>query len=52
MRSACAHHLVPVTGRMWVGVLPGDKLIGSSKFVRLAVWILSRPHLQEQATVC
>lgn len=51
VRSACAHHLVPVTGRMWVGVLPGDKLIGISKFVRLANWILSRPHLQEEATV-
>lgn len=50
VRSACAHHLVPVTGRMWVGVLPGDKLIGISKFVRLANWILSRPHLQEEAT--
>lgn len=51
VRSACAHHFVPVTGRMWVGVLPADKLIGISNFVRLANWILSRPHLQEEATV-
>lgn len=42
VRSACAHHLVPVTGRMWVGVLPGDKLIGISKFVRLANWMLTK----------
>ncbi|MGN8544671.1 GTP cyclohydrolase I [Bradyrhizobium sp. C9] len=36
---------------MWVGVVPGEKVIGISKFVRLANWIMSRPHIQEEAAV-
>ncbi|WP_245509226.1 GTP cyclohydrolase I [Bradyrhizobium zhanjiangense] len=51
VRSTCSHHLVPMTGRMWVGVVPGEKVIGISKFVRLANWIMSRPHIQEEAAV-
>ena len=51
IRSACSHHLVPITGRLWIGVLPGEKVIGISKFVRLANWIMSRPHIQEEAAV-
>ncbi|RXG88702.1 GTP cyclohydrolase I [Bradyrhizobium zhanjiangense] len=47
VRSTCSHHLVPMTGRMWVGVVPGEKVIGISKFVRLANWIMSRPHIQD-----
>lgn len=51
VRSACSHHLVPITGRLWVGVLPGDRVIGISKFVRLARWVMARPHIQEEAAV-
>lgn len=51
VRSACSHHLVPITGKLWIGVLPGEKVIGISKFVRLANWIMSRPHIQEEAAV-
>ena len=51
VRSACSHHLVPITGRLWVGVLPGERVIGISKFVRLARWIMARPHIQEEAAV-
>ncbi|KRQ03849.1 GTP cyclohydrolase I [Bradyrhizobium manausense] len=51
VRSTCSHHLVPMTGRMWVGVVPGEKVIGISKFARLANWIMSRPHIQEEAAV-
>jgi GTP cyclohydrolase I len=49
VRSACSHHFVPITGKLWVGVIPGDRVIGISKFSRLADWVLSRPHIQEEA---
>lgn len=49
-RSCCAHHLVPILGRVWIGVLPGEWLIGLSKFHRLTQWIMSRPQIQEEAT--
>lgn len=51
IRSACSHHLVPITGRAWIGVLPSDKVIGISKFVRLTEWVMARPQIQEEATV-
>lgn len=51
VRSCCAHHLVPVIGEAWIGVLLGDKMMGLSKYNRLTDWIMSRPHTQEEATV-
>ena len=51
IRSACSHHLVPITGRAWIGVLPSDRVIGISKFVRLTEWVMARPQIQEEATV-
>jgi GTP cyclohydrolase I len=51
VRSACSHHLVPIVGNCWIGVLPSDRVIGISKFVRLAEWIMARPQIQEESTV-
>ena len=51
IRSACSHHLVPIMGQCWIGVIPSDHVIGISKFSRLANWIFSRPQIQEEATV-
>ncbi len=51
IRSACSHHLVPILGKAWVGVIPTDRVIGLSKFNRLAHWIFSRPQIQEEAVV-
>lgn len=51
IRSACSHHLVPITGRCWIGILPNDRVIGISKFVRLVNWVMARPQIQEEATV-
>jgi len=31
--------------------LPSDRVIGISKFNRLIDWVLSRPHIQEEAAV-
>lgn len=49
--SCCSHHLVPIRGKLWVGVHPGERVIGLSKFHRLAEWIFRRPQIQEEATV-
>jgi GTP cyclohydrolase I len=53
VRSACSHHLVPILGRLWIGVLPkaGSKLIGLSKYARIAEWVMSRPQIQEEAVM-
>lgn len=51
VRSACSHHLCPIIGEAWVGILPAEKLIGISKIARLCDWIMSRPQIQEEATV-
>lgn len=50
VRSACSHHLVPILGQAWIGVIPGDRIIGLSKFNRLTEWVMARPQIQEEAT--
>ncbi len=51
VRSACSHHLCPIMGRVWVGVMPNEhsNLIGLSKYNRLIDWVMSRPQIQEEA---
>ena len=51
VRSACSHHLCPIIGRVWIGVMPNEhsNLIGLSKFARLTDWVMSRPQIQEEA---
>ena len=51
VRSACSHHLVPILGECWIGIKPGNKVIGLSKFARVADWVFSRPHIQEEAVM-
>jgi GTP cyclohydrolase I len=53
VRSACSHHLVPIIGRLWIGVMPGEgsQLIGLSKYARIAEWVMSRPQIQEEAVM-
>jgi GTP cyclohydrolase I len=51
VRSACSHHLCPILGRVWIGILPNEhsNLIGLSKYARICDWIMSRPQIQEEA---
>ena len=51
VRSACSHHLCPIIGRVWVGVMPNENsaLIGLSKYARLIEWVMARPQIQEEA---
>jgi GTP cyclohydrolase IA len=53
VRSACSHHLCPILGRVWIGVLPNEfsNLIGLSKYARICEWIMSRPQIQEEAVM-
>ncbi len=53
VRSACSHHLCPIIGRLWVGVMPNEHsaLIGLSKYARLVEWVMARPQIQEEAIV-
>ena len=53
VRSACSHHLCPILGRVWIGILPNEhsNLIGLSKYVRVCDWVMSRPQIQEEAVV-
>ncbi|NYE63768.1 GTP cyclohydrolase I [Duganella sp. 1224] len=53
VRSACSHHLCPIMGKVWIGVMPNphSNLIGLSKYARLAGWIMNRPQIQEEAVV-
>ncbi len=53
VRSACSHHLCPILGRVWIGILPNEhsNLIGLSKYARICDWVMSRPQIQEEAVV-
>ncbi len=53
VRSACSHHMCPILGRIWIGVLPNEhsNLIGLSKYARIADWIMTRPQIQEEAVI-
>ena len=53
VRSACSHHLCPIIGKVWIGVLPNEhsNLIGLSKYARICEWIMSRPQIQEEAVM-
>ncbi len=51
VRSACSHHLCPIMGKVWIGIMPNEhsNLIGLSKYSRICDWIMSRPQIQEEA---
>lgn len=51
VRSACSHHLCPIMGKVWIGIMPNEhsNLIGLSKYARLIDWVMSRPQIQEEA---
>lgn len=53
VRSTCSHHLCPIIGRLWIGLMPNEhsNLIGLSKYNRLADWVMSRPQIQEEAII-
>jgi GTP cyclohydrolase I len=48
--SMCAHHLVPFFGNAHIAYIPGDQIIGISKFARILEFYAKRPQLQERIT--
>lgn len=51
IRSTCSHHFCAIEGSAWCGIIPGGRVIGLSKFARLTDWVMSRPQIQEEATI-
>ena len=48
LRSMCSHHHQPVAGVAYIGIIAAQKLIGLSKYTRLAQWCSRRGTLQEE----
>lgn len=48
LKSICSHHHQPVTGVAYIGVIPDKKVIGLSKYIRIAQWCARRGTLQEE----
>jgi GTP cyclohydrolase I len=48
LKSMCSHHHQPVSGVAYIGILAATKLIGLSKYTRIAQWCARRGTLQEE----
>jgi GTP cyclohydrolase I len=48
IRSMCSHHHQPVVGVVYIGIIAAEKLIGLSKYTRIAQWCARRGTLQEE----
>lgn len=48
LKSMCSHHHQPVRGIAYIGVIPSEKVIGLSKYARIAHWCARRGTLQEE----
>ena len=48
LRSMCSHHHQPVSGVAYIGIIAANKLIGLSKYTRIAQWCAKRGTLQEE----
>jgi GTP cyclohydrolase I len=48
LTSMCSHHHQIVRGVAYIGIIAADKLIGLSKYTRIAQWCASRGTLQEE----
>ena len=48
LKSVCSHHHQPVVGVAYIGIIAADKLIGLSKYTRIAQWCARRGTLQEE----
>ncbi len=50
VHSVCEHHMLPFVGVAHIGYLPGDRILGLSKFARVVSFFSHRPQTQERLT--
>jgi GTP cyclohydrolase I len=50
VRSLCEHHMLPFAGVAHVGYLPGERILGLSKFARMVDFYARRAQTQERLT--
>lgn len=48
--TLCPHHLLPCCFKVHIGYIPIGKVLGLSKFTRIALILAKRPIMQEQYT--
>lgn len=50
VRSTCAHHLLPIYGEAYIGILPAPdgKIVGLSKYDRIVEYFSARLQIQEE----
>ena len=50
LRSMCAHHMMPIYGAAYIGILPSaeGKIIGLSKYDRIVEYFAARLQIQEE----
>jgi GTP cyclohydrolase I len=48
LKSLCAHHHQTISGTAYIGIIPNGKVMGLSKYIRLAQWCARRGTLQEE----
>ena len=50
LRSTCAHHMMPIYGHAYIGILPSPdgKIIGLSKYDRIVDYFAARLQIQEE----
>ena len=51
LTSLCSHHHQTVKGVAYIGIIAGPKLLGLSKYTRIAQWCATRGTLQEELNV-
>lgn len=50
LESHCEHHMVPITGKVHVAYLPGNRVVGISKLARVVDAFAKRFQIQEKLT--